>query len=322
VRGLAGKARPDLILLNDDDTGYVIVRFDSRSLDTVLSSVGALRDPPARAVCWSSVIDMVRRVELPVSAFAAMLSEGMRSETSDSVLHALHGQAEQILTRLAAFEEAVVAKRLLAEAAMQALRSEDGRQRTWIELLSRTASTADQLDEIAMLREGPALDGELRWSLLQRLVATSRADEASIEAELSRNLSDASRRQAAACRAAIPDARHKEAAWRLLIEGSPGPETVSAVARGLMQPEHADLLTPYAERYLTEIPQIFATRSGHMRVHLANVLFPFPAVSPDFVRNIEEFLATPRDPGLVRIVSDHCDTARRALRSRALGSGR
>jgi aminopeptidase N len=313
VPELAGTPRPDLILLNDDDSGYVIVRFDPRSLDTVLSSVGELPDPAARAVCWNSVIDMVWQAELPVSAFAAMLADGMRSEPSDSMLHALHGQAEQILTRPAGFEEG---KGLLAEAAVQALRSADDRQRIWAELLSWTASTADQLDLIPVLMDSLPLGSELRWSLLQRLAVAGRADEASIDAELAGNPSDASRRSAAACRAALPDARHKEAAWRLLTEGSPGPETVSAVARGMMQPEHAGLLAPYAERYLAEIPQIFATSSGHMRVRLANVLFPYPAVSPGFVFRIHEFLASPHDPDLVRIVSDHL------ARASALESGR
>ena len=41
---LAGVAQPDLILLNDDDTGYVIVRFDPRSLRTVTESIGELTD--------------------------------------------------------------------------------------------------------------------------------------------------------------------------------------------------------------------------------------------------------------------------------------
>jgi len=130
VPELAGTRQPDLILLNDDDTGYVIVRLDPRSLDTALSSVGALPDPAARAVCWSSVIDMVWQAELPVSAFAAMLAEDMRSEPSDSMLAALHGQAEQILTRLLSPE----GKRL-----------------------------------ISVLMDDLPLGSELRWSLLQRL---------------------------------------------------------------------------------------------------------------------------------------------------------
>jgi aminopeptidase N len=105
VPSLLGTARPDLILLNDDDTGYLIVRFDPRSLATVLSSVGGLPDLPARAVCWNTVIDMVRQAELLVSAFAAMLARAMRSEKLP-VLSALWQQAEWLITRFAAAERA------------------------------------------------------------------------------------------------------------------------------------------------------------------------------------------------------------------------
>ena len=40
VPELAGRPRPDLILVNDDDLGYARVRFDPRSLATVAQSVG------------------------------------------------------------------------------------------------------------------------------------------------------------------------------------------------------------------------------------------------------------------------------------------
>jgi hypothetical protein len=80
--------QPDLILLNDDDTGYVIVRFDQRSLETVLSSVGRLPDLSARAVCWNAIVDMVRQAELPAAEFAATLAGAMRSEPSPPVLSA------------------------------------------------------------------------------------------------------------------------------------------------------------------------------------------------------------------------------------------
>jgi hypothetical protein len=112
VPSLRGTARPDLILLNDDDTGYVIARFDPRSLQTVLSSVSGLPDLPARAVCWNAVIDMVRQAELPVSAFAAMLARAMRSERLP-VLSALWKQAERLITRFATPEGAAESRSLL-----------------------------------------------------------------------------------------------------------------------------------------------------------------------------------------------------------------
>ena len=204
---LAGVAQPDLILLNDDDTGYVIVRFDPRSLRTVTESIGELTDSPARAVCWNTAIDMVRQAELPVPAFVAMLARGMQREPSVSVLRALLKQAEQVMTQLADPQRAAEGKLHLAEAAGQMLRSAEpasDHQLAWAQLLSWTATSADQLDLIAGLLDGstevPGLpvNTELRWSLRQRLAATGRADDASIDAELARDPTDAGRRNAAA----------------------------------------------------------------------------------------------------------------------------
>jgi aminopeptidase N len=274
-----------LILLNDDDTGYVIVRFDQRSLDTVLSSVGGLSDPAARAVCWNAIVDMVRQAELPVTAFAAMLAGAMRSEPSPPVLSALQAQAEWLIARFATPGQAAEAR-------------------------TRLDLAAAQIPSLAP-------DAETRWTALRRLAAAGQADDARIDAELAADPSDAGRRNAAACRAAIPDAAHKEAAWRLLTGDGPGPETVTAVADGFMQPEHADLLAPYAPRYLSEMPGIWRTRDGHMRVRLANALFPYPAVTAEFLTRIDEFLtAGAADPGLARIIRDHRDTAERVLRGR------
>ncbi len=57
---------------------------------------------------------------------------------------------------------------------------------------------------------------------------------------------------------------------------------------------------------------------GHMRVRLANALFPYPAVTAQFLTRIDEFLnAGAADPGLARVVRDHRDTAERVLRARA-----
>ena len=276
VPSLLGVERPDLILLNDDDTGYVIVRFDQRSLETVLSSVGGLPDLPARAVCWNAIVDMVRQAELPVSAFAAMLAGAMRSEPSPPVVSALQEQAEWLIARFATRSQAVEARTRLQ------------------------------------------VDAEPRWTTLGRLAAAGQADDARIDAALAADPSDAGRRNAAACRAAIPDAAHKAAAWRLLTGDGAGPETVTAVSGAFMQAEHADLLAPYADRYLSQMPGLWRTRDAHMRVRLANALFPYPAVTAEFLTRIDEFItAGAADPGLARIIRDHADTAERVLRARA-----
>jgi aminopeptidase N len=334
VPELAGTTQPDLILPNDGDTGFVMVRFDPRSLRTVTESIGRLTDPLARAVCWNALIDMVQQAELPVPRFVAALAGGIGREPSVSVLQALLAQAEQIIRQLATPEDAAAGKRLLADAAGQLLRSAEPAsdlQLAWAQLLGWTATSADQLDLSAGLLSGDAavpglrVDAGLRWPLLQRLAAAGRVRDAVIDAELARDPTPGGQRYAAACRAAIPDAGHKDAAWQQLIDGGLGMEGLYVVARGFALPEQASLLAPYAARYLSTLREIWPTRGGHLRVLLGDLLFPYPAATAELLAQIDEFLAADpgdpvKEPGMVRVLTERRDTLRRALLSRALSS--
>jgi aminopeptidase N len=327
VPELTGAAQPDLVLLNDDDLGYALVRFDPRSLATLTEAIGEFTDSLARAVCWSAVIDMVQEAELSLPAFVRLLAVGMGSEPSVSVLQSLHMLTSRLLRSMADPAWVGEGKQQLATAAVGLLWSAEpgsDHQLAWAQLLAWTATTPDQLDLLAGLLDGSAevpgltVDTELRWALLERLATTGRAGDEQIEAELQRDATDAGRRHAAAARAAVPDAEHKEAAWTLLAEGDIGVEGVIEVTRGFNQPEHADLLAPYAERYLATLPQIWSSRGEFFRNVLGQLLFPYPAVSPELVERLDAFLAEDRDPGLARVVIEARDRAQRALRSRAL----
>lgn len=58
-------------------------------------------------------------------------------------------------------------------------------------------------------------------------------------------------------------------------------------------------------------------------MRLSELLFPYPAASPELLAQIDEFLtATPRDPGLARVLTERRDAVQRALRSRALARRR
>ena len=329
VPELVGDRQPDLILLNDDDLGYALVRFDPRSLATLTESIGDFTDSLARAVCWSAAIDMVQEAELSLPAFVRLLANGMGKEPSVSVLQTLHLLTARLLAFMADPASVRNSKEDLATAAMRLLRSAEpgsDHQLAWAQLLGWTAVTPDQLDLLAGLLDGSAaipglaIDTDLRWTLLARLAATGRAGDAEIDAELARDETDAGQRHAAACRAAIPDAEHKAAAWVLLAESEDlGVEGVRAIAQAFTQPEHAALLTPYVERYFEILPTIWATRGEHFRVLLGQMLFPYPAASPELVGRIGAFLdAEERDPGLARVVIECRDIVERALRSRAL----
>ncbi len=329
VSGLVGLEQPDLILLNDDDLGYAIVRFDDRSLATLTESIGAFTDSLARTVSWSAVLDMVQRAELSVPAFVAILVGGMSKEPAVSVLQILHMTASRLMAATADPRWLPAGKEQLATAAMELLQAAEpgsDHQLAWMQLLGWTAVTPAQLDFLAGLLTGnvvvPGLevDTELRWALLRRLAATGRADDAAVDAELALDPTDAGRRHAAASRAAIPDAEHKAAAWQLVVQSQElGHEGIAAVAAGFGQPEHAELLTPYVDEYFAALPEIWASRGDHLKRLLGDGLFPYWAASPELLQRVDDFLAAEtRDASMVRVLVERRDIIQRALRSRAL----
>jgi aminopeptidase N len=329
VPGLVGHPQPDLILLNDDDLDYAIIRFDQRSLATLTESIGRLRDGLARSLCWAAVLDMTAQAELSIPAFASILAAGMGSESSVSVLRALDDQAAQLLRFMADPASVRDIKRELAAEAIRLLRAAapgSDHQLAWAQMLDWSATAPDQLDLLAGLLdgseviEGLAIDTELRWRLLRRLAATGRAGDAQIDAELARDNTNKGRRYAAACRASVPDPEHKAAAWQALTESTGiGMEETVAVGFAFNQVEHADLLAGFTERFFAELPEIWARHDGLLRVFLGKLVFPYPAASPELLARVDEFLAAPDlDPAMARVVIEGRDTVEKALRSRAL----
>jgi aminopeptidase N len=329
VPALAGIGQPDLILLNDDDLGYAIIRFDERSLATLTEHVGQFSDGLARTLCWSAVMDMAGQAELSVPAFVAIVAAGMGSESSVTVLQLLHSETLRLLATIADPAWVPAGRQLLAAEGIRQLQAAEpgsDHQLAWAQLVGATAVTTEQLDLVAGLLDGSAdisgltVDTELRWLLLRRLAATGRAGDAEIDTELERDSTDAGRRHAAAARAAIPDAEHKAAAWRQVAESTDlGLEESVAVARAFNAPEQAELLAPYAAKYFEQLPAIWAARADLMRVFLGGALFPYPAASPELLERIDDYLAEPgRDPSMSRVVIEGRDVVEKALRSRAL----
>jgi aminopeptidase N len=329
VPQLAGQRRPDLILLNDDDLGYALIRFDDRSLQTLTTSIGEFSDSLARTVCWSSVLDMALQAELSLPTFAKIIAAGMGHEQSVSVLQTVLGLTTQLLTMTADPAQLTELQQALADRGTPLLlAAEPGSdfQLAWIQLLQSTAVRPEQLDLLAGLLdgstviEGLSVDTELRWATLRRLVTTGRAGDQQIDAELARDDTDDGRRWAQACRAAVPDAGHKAAAWELLTESAElGTDGVLAIGRAFGQADHAVLLAPYAEKYFQALPEIWASRGEQIRFVLGSILFPLYAASPALLARVGEFLAQPDlNPGMVRVLVQGRDVAEKALRARAL----
>ena len=165
--------------------------------------------------------------------------------------------------------------------------------------------------------DGLAVDTDLRWSLLQRLVATGVAEDAEIDAELRRDDTATGQRQAALARAARPSEAAKAEAWRDLVERDDLPNTIQfAISAGFMQPTQRDLLRPYVPRYFASIQQVWASRSPEMAQNIVQALYPTLLAEPATLQATDEWLATADPvPALRRLVVEGRDGVARALRN-------
>jgi aminopeptidase N len=198
-------------------------------------------------------------------------------------------------------------------------------QLAWVRALASLASTDEQVGLISGLLDGSrvldglAVDDELRWSLLGRLVVLGTAGLDEIDAELERDPTAAGQRHAAACRAARPLPEAKAEAWAQVVESDELPNAVqAAVISGFVNAEQTDLLADYVEPYFAAIGDIWATRTAEMAQNIVIGLYPTLLVSPAVVERTDRYLAaTDVPPALARLLLEGRDGVNRALRARA-----
>ena len=98
---LAGQARPDLVLVNDEDLTYAKIRLDDHSLRTLVDSIGEFTDSLPAALCWSAAWDMVRDAEMAARNYVRLVLAGVSSVADISVVQTLLRQAGQAVRRFA-----------------------------------------------------------------------------------------------------------------------------------------------------------------------------------------------------------------------------
>ncbi|MCE7079245.1 aminopeptidase N [Streptomyces sp. ST2-7A] len=331
VPELVGRARPDVILLNDDDLSYAKVRLDADSLAVVTERLGDFTESLPRALCWASAWDMTRDGELATRDYLELVLSGIGRESDIGVVQTLHRQVKLALELYAdpTWREEGLTR--WTAAALEFLRgSEPGgdHQLAWARAFAAVARTDGQLSLLAGLLdgsealEGLAVDTELRWSLLHRLVACGRAGEAEIAAELERDATAAGERHAAYARAAVPTAEAKAAAWALVVEGDSLPNAVQeSVIGGFVQPDQRELLEPYSARYFEALEGVWASRSHEMAQQIAVGLYPALQIGPETVERTDAWLAA-AGPGaaLRRLVTENRAGVVRAMRAREADS--
>ncbi|MEU5050045.1 aminopeptidase N [Streptomyces sp. NPDC021096] len=331
VEALVGRARPAVVLLNDDDLSYAKVRLDAESLATVTQHLGDFTESLPRALCWASAWDMTRDGELATRDYLDLVLSGIAKESDIGVVQSLQRQVKTAIDLYAAptWRESGLAK--WTEATLEHLRAAQpgsDHQLAWARAFAATARTGEQLDLLAALLdgtesvEGLKIDTELRWDLLGRLAATGRADEKAIAAELERDKTSAGEEHAAWARAARPTAEAKAEAWASVIDSDKLPNAVQeSVIGGFQQTDQRELLAPYAEKYFAVVKDVWSKRSHEMAQQIAVGLYPALQVSQATLDATDAWLASAEpNAALRRLVTESRAGVERALKAQAADS--
>ncbi|MER7460184.1 aminopeptidase N [Micromonospora sp. NPDC126480] len=321
---LAGAPAARLLLPNAGDLTFAKIRLDPASADAVPLVLPGLPDPLARALLWGEALDAATDGERPVTALVELIVAALPAETevviAEDVLTLSRSLIDRYLDPLArasALARVAEACRRLLDTAPPGGSLQLAAARGWI----AATGDADLLTGWLAGRDVPpglAVDAELRWSVLGRLVVLGAAGPAEITAEAAADRSATGAERAARCRAALPDAGAKQAAWEIVVADTElSNRLVEATAEGFWQPEQAELTAPYVARYFADMPAAARLRTPWVADRIASLAFPRYAVAQTTREAVADLLA--RDdltPGLRRRLVDRDDDLRRALVAR------
>ncbi|MFC3999237.1 aminopeptidase N [Nocardiopsis sediminis] len=327
VPELVGKAQPDLVLINDDDLTFTKIRLDERSLRTVVEGAGEIRESLPRALCFAAAWDMTRDAEMAARDYVRLVVSGISGVSDVSVAQMLLRQAAAALHNYTdpAWQEtgfALLAGRL--RDLLGAAEPGGDLQLAYVHAFADAAVSGEHLSLLqglldgAITVEGLAIDTDLRWTLLRRLVVHGRAGEKEIAAELESDPTATGERQAAGCRAAIPTAQAKAEAWdRIRSSGEMANAEFRATLGGLVEPAHAELYRPYAEAYFALLGEAWRDWTGEFAQTFAQAAYPGHLIENATLERTDAYL---RDedpaPALRRLLIEGRAGVERALAAR------
>ncbi|MGH3278903.1 MAG: aminopeptidase N [Trebonia sp.] len=328
VPALVGVKRPDLVLINDDDLTYAKIRLDPHSLKTAVESIGKFTSSLPAALVWAATWDMVRDGEMAARDYVHLVLCGVDSVRDISVVQTLLRQATLAARQYADPSWRAEGLSFIASSLrglLAAAPAGSDHQLAYVRALAVVATSHGDLEFLAGLLDGAAsLDGlavdtDLRWALLRRLVSRGVRGEEAIDAELCRDATDAGERQAAGCRAAIPTLTAKRETWEALTAGKLTIAMFRATMIGFADPDQPDLVHPYRPEYFAALGEVWRDWSSAMAQDFVEYGHQIGAVDSSTIEATDAYLASSPEPpaALRRLLTEGRDEVARAVRNQS-----
>ena len=328
VPELVGMARPDLIIVNDDDLAYAKIRLDQESLACAIENLSAIESPLARALIWGSVWDSTRDAEIPPQGFIDLVLRNIAKETESTTVRTALGQLALVIRsylspdrRSAALQDAGDALWSLATEASPGSDS----QFQFAKAFAQLASTDKHKETLKNLRagdvvlEGLTIDTDLDWELLAGLALCGGATRADIDAALAKDNTSNGQQAAARARSLLPTAKDKRAIFEELVSS---PDIPNAIVRSLTLGfdvcHDASVLEPLVDEYFAALEHIWENRTYKIAEYIIEGLYPASLAHQELVDKSRAWLEShPDTPALRRMVEENVAGVERALRVQA-----
>ena len=329
IAELVGKARPDFILINDDDLAYAKIRLDEHSLSTAIGHLSSISNPLARSLVWGAAWDATRDAETPARDFIDLVLGNIATESESTTVRTVVGQLLLAVNAYTAPATREAQQVRVADAlwtlAQQAEAGSDS-QFQFLKAFGQIASTDAHLDTIGALRSGAqSLDGldidtDLGWELLIALAEGGRASAADIDAYLAEDNTATGAQSAAHARAALPGAANKQAAWDSVWVADDKPNLiVRATGLGFGRAHDNSVFVPFIKQYFDNIERVWADRSYAIADELLEGFYPAALVNEHLAAETRAWLDTHKDvePPLRRYVVESLAGVERSLAAQA-----
>ncbi|SFI29357.1 aminopeptidase N [Microbacterium saccharophilum] len=325
VAELVGIARPDLVLLNDDDLAYAKIRLDDRSLRTAIEHLGKISDPLARSLVWGAAWDQTRDAEASASDYVDLVLRNIGAETESTTVRTTLAQLQLAANAYVAPEKRDATRERVAEglwALAQAAEAGSDSQLQFVTAFASAAATPAQWEQVRALRDGQTalegleIDADLSWALLVSLAAGGLVTTADIDAALAADNTAKGGEFAAQAKAALPTVDAKRAAWSSLIDTADLPNTVvRSAALGFTHPAGVEALRAFVDDYFDMLLPIWEDRTYQIANYLITGLYPAPLADRALRTATRAWLDAHGDaaPALRRLVQENLAGVERAL---------
>jgi aminopeptidase N len=280
ISALDGEEEPSLVFPNFGDWGYLKVKLDPVSLNSLNTHLRLFQDPFLKSMLWQTLWDMARDATLPLNEYAELLRNHLPGEQDRRILSQVAATAVETLNILFRLQPSS-AKALeeygnyLESMAWQQVNSCDkgsDLQKLWLDtytVMAHTQRGLTQLQELLneRIHRNIAIDQDRRWQIVARLNEFDFEDaEELAEIESSNDGSDAGQRMFIATLAGRPDMEMKlEWLDEIQHKKSPLPLARKRAAIQRLFPAHQqNLHSQLAEDILASLPKISETASDSL----------------------------------------------------------